>query len=105
MTKEHSVWKQQLLNMEKGRAIAVYLTPRDSVAVKNVDWDCLVDDVFKEEVDQFVIETGMQSLNIENHTNSLFRSETSKSETQRWSPFRSTSPAISASQFSTSRQN
>ena len=48
--------------MEKGR---VYLTPRDSVGKERVDWDGLVNDVFKQEVDQFYIECGVQSLYIQ----------------------------------------
>ena len=48
--------------MEKGKSSAVYLTQRDRGHVgkelKKVDWDGLVDDVFKEEVDHFIIESG-----------------------------------------------
>ena len=36
--------------MEKGR---VYLIPRESVDKEKVDWDGLVNNVFKQEVDQF----------------------------------------------------
>jgi hypothetical protein len=54
--------------MEKGKGSAVYLTQRDRGYVgkelKKVDWDGLVDDVFKEKVDHFIIESGVQSLNI-----------------------------------------
>ena len=54
--------------MEKGKSSAVYLTQRDRGHVgkelKKVDWDGLVDDVFKEEVDHFIIESGVQTLNI-----------------------------------------
>ena len=48
--------------MEKGR---VYLTPRDSVGKERVDWDGLVNDVFKQEVDHFYIECEVQSLYIQ----------------------------------------
>jgi hypothetical protein len=54
--------------MEKGKTSAVYLTQRDRGHVgkelKRVDWDGLVEDVFKEEVDHFIIETGVQTLSI-----------------------------------------
>ena len=59
---------QSVVEMEKGKGSAVYLTQRDRGHVgkelKRVDWDGLVDDVFKEEVDHFIIESGVQSLNI-----------------------------------------
>lgn len=54
--------------MEKGKTSAVYLTQRDRGHVgkelKKVDWDGLVDDVFKKEVEHFIIESGVQSLDI-----------------------------------------
>ena len=60
--------------MERGKGSTVYLTQRDSGHVgkelKKVDWDGLVDDVFKEEVDHFIIESGVQTLNIRQKTNS-----------------------------------
>ena len=65
----------------------VYLTPRDSVPVrrevKNVDWDGLVEEVFKEEVDQFFIESGVESLHIEHQTNTWCRKQPSNSASQR----------------------
>ena len=60
--------------MENGKCNAVYLTQRDRGHVgkelKKVDWDGLVDDVFKEEVDHFIIESGVQYLNIGQRTKS-----------------------------------
>ena len=63
-----SVLQMQWLEMDKGKTIAVFLTHRESgnvgKEIKNVDWDDLVDDVFKEEVDQFFIESGVHSLQL-----------------------------------------
>ena len=60
--------------MEKRKSCAVFLTHRDSEPVgkelKKLDWDGLVDEVFKEEVDQFCIESGVQALQIRQNTNS-----------------------------------
>ena len=52
--------------MEKSKSSAVFLTQRDEEFVgqtlKRLDWDKLVDEVFQQEVDQFFIESGIQSL-------------------------------------------
>ena len=73
--------------MEKTKTSAVYLTQRDRRHVgkelKKVDWDCLVDDVFEEEVDHFIIESGVQSLNIRQKTNSWFVNQPSTSNSQQ----------------------
>jgi hypothetical protein len=64
-------------------SIAVYLTPRDRGHVgkelKKVDWDVLVEDVFKEEVTRRV-----QSLNIRQKTNSWCVNQPSASNLQQW---------------------
>merc|ERR1711915_1166717 len=63
-----------LIEMEKRKSCAVILTHRNSEPVgkelKKLDWDGLVDEVFKEEVDQFCIESGVQALHIQQNTNS-----------------------------------
>ena len=51
------------------------------MAVKKVDWDGLIDDVFKEEVDQFLNESGVQSLNIKEQNNNWCRRQPSNSAT------------------------
>ena len=38
--------------------------------LKKDDWDGLVDDLFKKEIDHFIIESGVQSLNIRQNSNS-----------------------------------
>jgi hypothetical protein len=74
--------------MEKGKGSVVYLAQRDSGHVgkelKKVDWDGLVEDVFKEEVDHFIIESGVQSLNIRQNTNSWCVNQPSTSNLQQW---------------------
>ena len=64
----YSVSPEPQIHMEKGKTSAVFLTQRDSGHVgqelQKVNWDNLVDDVFKEEVDQFFIESGVNSLQI-----------------------------------------
>merc|ERR1712189_129420 len=60
--------------MAKVKSSAVFLTYRDCQPVgnelKKLDWDGLVDEVFREEVDQFYIENGVQALHIRQNTNS-----------------------------------
>ena len=74
--------------MEKAKTSAVYLTQRDRGHVgkelKKVDWDGLVDDVFEEEVDHFIIESGVQSLNIRQKTNSWCVNQPYSSNSQQW---------------------
>ena len=84
--------------MEKGR---VYLTPRDSVGKKNVDWDGLVNDVFKQEVDQFYIECGVQSLYIQQQPQGLDSNQQSSSNAKE-SSSSSVSSSISLKPLSTS---
>merc|ERR1711872_546755 len=89
------------IHMEKGKTSAVFLTHRDSGHVgqelKKVNWDNLVDDVFKEEVDQFFIESGVHSLHIRQRTNTWCSNHQSPSKDQGWSPptSASSSPANS----------
>merc|ERR1711872_1201153 len=63
--------------MAKTKSSAVFLTYRDCQPVgnelKKLDWDGLVDEVFREEVDQFYIENGVQALHIRQNTNSWAR--------------------------------
>ena len=84
-----SVLQMQWLEMDKGKSIAVFLTHRESgnvgKEIKNVDWDDLVDDVFKEEVDQFFIESGVHSLHIRQRTNNCCISQPTTSSEQEWS--------------------
>ena len=84
-----SVLQKQWLEMEKGKSIAVFLTHRESgnegKEIKNVDWDDLVDDVFKEEVDQFFIESGVHSLHIRQMTSNWCISQPTTSSEQEWS--------------------
>merc|ERR1719369_1351427 len=56
--------------MEKVSYSKVFLTPRDTNTRKSVDWDGLVDQVFKEEVNHFIVETGIQTLKLKDQTNS-----------------------------------
>merc|ERR1719318_1613471 len=63
--------------MEKCRVSAVYLLPRDSGPGEKVNWDGLVDEVFKEEVDQFVIESGVDGLWIRQKSEIWSRSQPS----------------------------
>merc|ERR1711872_822473 len=70
------------IHMEKGKTSAVFLTHRDSGHVgqelQTVNWDNLVDDVFKEEVDQFFIESGVHLLHIRSYkTNKTNRQKSS----------------------------
>eukprot|EP00092_Neocalanus_flemingeri_P022623 GFUD01024536.1.p1 GENE.GFUD01024536.1~~GFUD01024536.1.p1 ORF type:complete len:149 (-),score=42.10 GFUD01024536.1:12-458(-) len=96
----------------------VYLTPRDSVAVrkegKNVDWDGLVEEVFKEVVAQFLLESGIQDIKIEDQTNRCYREQQSTSTTKRrmssssamtFKPFLPNNWADPNSHNSRSRQN
>ena len=82
--------------MEKGKGSVVYLTQRDRGHVgkelKKVDWDGLVEDVFKEEVDHFIIESGVQTLNIRQKTNSWCVNQPSTSNSQQWRSPLTTSP-------------
>ena len=84
-----SVLQKQWLEMEKGKSIAVFLAQRNSghvgKEIKNVDWDDLVDGVFKEEVDQFFIESGVHSLHIRQRTNNCCISQPTTSSEQEWS--------------------
>ena len=79
--------------MEKGR---VYLTPRDSVGKEKVDWDGLVNDVFKQEVDQFFIECGVQSLYIQQQSKGWDINQQSSS-TAKESTWISSSVSLSSS--------
>merc|ERR1712189_91469 len=60
--------------MAKVKSSAVFLTYRDCQPVgselKKLDWDGLVDEVFREEVDQFYIENGVQALHIRQNKSS-----------------------------------
>ena len=58
---------------------AVYLMPRDSV-----NWDGLVDKVFKDELDQFMIESGVQGLCIRQKSDIWSRSQLSSSTSLTW---------------------
>ena len=63
--------------MNKGsKSTAVFLELRDSITNKRFNWDGLVDDVFKEEVDQLVIEDGVRNLHIRQKQNSMNKSHT-----------------------------
>ena len=57
----------------------VYLMPRDSF-----NWDGLEDEVFKEEVDQFVIESGVQGLCIRQKSDIWSRSQPSNLTVLPW---------------------
>jgi len=91
--------------MEKGKTSAVFLTQRDSGHVgqelQKVNWDNLVDDVFKEEVDQFFIESGVHSLHIRQRTNNWCSSHPSSSKEQGW-PLSATSSASTSSSWKSS---
>ena len=91
-----SVLQKQWLEMEKGKTSVVYLVQRDSGhagrELKKVDWDDLVDDVFKEEVDQFFIESGVQLLHIRQRTNSWCVSQPTTLSEHGW-----TSPSNTSS--------
>jgi len=79
----------------------VFLTQRDSGHVgqelQKVNWDNLVDDVFKEEVDQFFIESGVHSLQIRQRTNNWCSNHPSPTKEQGWPHSASSSTATSNS--------
>jgi hypothetical protein len=84
--------------MEKCRV--VYLMPRDSAPDKKVNWDGLVDEVFKDEVDQFVIKSGVQGLYIRQKSDIRSRSQPSTSSSFTWlSPIIVPSLGLSHNQF------
>ena len=78
--------KQQVMDFK--RSSKVYLVPREKVV--QVDWDGLVDKVFKEEVDQFFLKSEMQALQIDQGVN-RYKSLSSTSNPQRYPTFSSTS--------------
>ena len=78
--------KQQV--MDNKRSTKVYLVPREEAV--QVDWDGLVDKVFKEEVDHFLLESGMEALKIDQGVNSCYKRLISTSISLRYTSSSST---------------
>ena len=97
--------------MEKRKSCAVFLTHRNNEPVgkelKKLDWDGLVDEVFKEEVDQFYIESGVQSLHIRQNINAwaVTPTSTSRSVSGVFSTTSNSSRRCSSPSWSSSNTN
>ena len=64
------------------------LVPREKA--EQVDWDGLVNEVFKEEVDHFLLESGMEALKIDQGVNSCYKRLISTSISLRYTSSSST---------------